>query len=274
MQGLMIHCGGKTVDETELRQAPTPEANGSHFPIPHGVLLDRTLELIKEHGLEVRGGAHALHTPVKGPHEGLEGARYFGMLEVGAGGDGGSVTDGTGLAPDYNTVIGLRNSHDKTFSAGLVVGSRVFVCDNLAFSGEVTMARKHSRNILADLPGLLSAAMGKLIEVRGFQAERIEAYKHTGIESRDAHDLILRGFRQKIVPATKIGKVMDEWEKPSHEDFEPRTVWSLFNAFTEVLKTRGQIFDKPRYTMALHGLMDGAAKVSPMKAIEGVTVAA
>ena len=30
--------------------------------------------------------------------------------------------------------------------------------------------------------------------------------------------------------------MLKEWREPSHEAFEPRTVWSLFNAFTEVLK--------------------------------------
>jgi hypothetical protein len=38
--------------------------------------------------------------------------------------------------PITHNVLGLRNSHDKRFPAGLVGGSAVFVCDNLAFSGE------------------------------------------------------------------------------------------------------------------------------------------
>jgi hypothetical protein len=33
--------------------------------------------------------------------------------------------------------------------------------------------------------------------------------------------------------------VIDAWEDPKHEEFHPRTAWSLFNAFTEVQKGSG-----------------------------------
>jgi hypothetical protein len=43
-----------------------------------------------------------------------------------------------GLNPeDFGLVAGVRNSHDKSFPASLVLGASMFVCDNLSFSGEV-----------------------------------------------------------------------------------------------------------------------------------------
>jgi hypothetical protein len=33
--------------------------------------------------------------------------------------------------------------------------------------------------------------------------------------------------------------VLEAWEEPRHEEFAPRTAWSLFNAFTEVAKGSG-----------------------------------
>jgi hypothetical protein len=33
--------------------------------------------------------------------------------------------------------------------------------------------------------------------------------------------------------------VLEAWEEPRHEEFSPRTAWSLFNAFTEVQKVAG-----------------------------------
>ena len=44
-------------------------------------------------------------------------------------------------------VVGVRNSHDKSFPAGLVIGASIFVCDNLSFSGEVKLARKHTVHV-------------------------------------------------------------------------------------------------------------------------------
>ena len=35
---------------------------------------------------------------------------------------------------------------------------------------------------------------------------------------------------------SRLPKVIEAWEEPQHEAFQPRTAWSLFNAFTEVQK--------------------------------------
>src|SRR5713226_654707 len=43
--------------------------------------------------------------------------------------------------------IGIRNSHDKSLRLGLTAGMRVFVCSNIAFSGEFTpVLAKHTRS--------------------------------------------------------------------------------------------------------------------------------
>jgi len=43
--------------------------------------------------------------------------------------------------------IGIRNSHDKSLRLGLTVGIRVFVCSNMAFSGDFTpVLAKHSKS--------------------------------------------------------------------------------------------------------------------------------
>ena len=65
---------------------------------------------------------------------------------------------------DYCWVLGLRNSHDKTFPAGIVAGAQLFICDNLSFSGEVKFARKHTSHIVRDLPQITSRAIGQLLD--------------------------------------------------------------------------------------------------------------
>ena len=39
-----------------------------------------------------------------------------------------------------------------------------------------------------------------------------------------------------VLPASRLPKVIEAWEELRHEEFRPRTAWSLFNAFTEVQK--------------------------------------
>ena len=53
-----------------------------------------------------------------------DGMRMFGVLDLEAGFEA------------CRFAIGLRNSHDKSFRLSCTVGVRVFVCENLAFSGD------------------------------------------------------------------------------------------------------------------------------------------
>lgn len=240
---LMVHTGNATkVDRAVLGTWKTPEPQGIWRPIPHSVLVDGVQKSLERSGLQVVAEAHAVST---------NGARYFGMLQVQNGKN----------AEDYATVIGLRNSHDKTFPAGLVVGSGVFVCDNLAFSGEIAIARKHTTNLRRDLPSLIEGAVGRLGELRQRQDDRIGQYKLTGIGDSEAHDIVIQALDARVLPVTRIPDVIREWREPKHEEFKPRNAWSLFNSFTEVLK-ESALFQRPRTTQALHGLLDTACHLN------------
>ena len=173
------------------------------------------------------------------------GDRYFGLIQV-----TNDAREG-----DYAWVLGLRNSHDKRFPAGIVAGAQVFVCDNLSFHGEVELSRKHTRFINRDLPMLTQRVIGQLQEKWHHQEQRIETYREFRLDNRDAHDLMVRAVDVGVCPVTILPKVVQEWRKPSHEAFRPRNAWSLFNGFTEALK--GNLPLLPGRTQALHGLMDG-----------------
>jgi len=180
-----------------------------------------------------------------------DGNRYFGLLQVVNGHN----------ADDFGMVIGVRNSHDKSFPAGLVVGASVFVCDNLSFSGEIKLARKHTSMINRDLPQLIGRAMGQLGTHRRTQDRRFAAYKTTELSDGEAHDLMIRAIDARVCPVTTIPNVIAEWRRPRHPEFsaDGKTAWRLFNAFSEALK--GNLDYLPKRTQALHGLMDLACRI-------------
>ena len=238
MPNLMLHCGAHHADRDEVTAAPTPARTQSWVPIPHHHLLDRVESTLAGCGMRIVNEAHGLWG---------DGQRYFGLLEVRNG-----KADG-----DYGLVVGLRNSHDKTFPAAIASGAAVFCCDNLSFSGEVKLARRHTRFIERDLPRVVSTAVGRLTDMRHKQDDRITHYKATEILDRQAHDLVVRALDAGVVPASQLPKVLAEWREPQHSEFAEggRTGWRLFNAFTEVLKGRNLAM-LPRRTQALHGLLD------------------
>ncbi|MDR3403251.1 MAG: DUF932 domain-containing protein [Chthoniobacter sp.] len=232
---LLLHCGTRAVDRKDVQRVPTPRATNTWTPIPHLELVTHVEHTLKANGLVVGTQAHSL------THDG---ARYFGLTEV----------QREHEQDDYCWVLGLRNSHDKTFPAGLVAGMSVFVCDNCSFSGEVKLARKHTTHVARDLPRLVQSAVGKLMDRWGHQDTRLAVYKLSEIEDRTAHDLIVRATDVGVCPNKLVPRVLHEWREPRHEAFQPRTAWSLFNAFTEALK--GNLLELPRRTEALHGLLD------------------
>jgi len=170
---LLLHCGAHAVDRMIIDSTPTPEPTDTWTPLPHMALIEEVERVLNTNGLSVANQAHSL------THDGL---RYFGLMEI----------QNSVIHQDYAWVLGLRNSHDKSFPAGIVAGANVFVCDNLSFSGEIKIARKHTRFILRDLPFLTERAIGRLMERWHHQDERINAYKARNLSDSFAHDLIIR----------------------------------------------------------------------------------
>ena len=67
------------------------------------------------------------------------------------------------VTKSYRYVLGVRNSNNKRFPAGLVMGIAPFVCDNLCFFGEVEVSRRHTKNIMSDLPERIKTRLDQLI---------------------------------------------------------------------------------------------------------------
>ena len=234
---LMLHCGANAASYQDVRAVPTPEATDTHFPISHDVMIDTTLRSLQHGGWIVDPEMMEF---------GLwsEQQRMFGVMPLIGEQD-----------QDYQLVVGIRNSHDRSFAAGICLGARVFVCDNLAFSSEVVRLRKHTRHIMRDLDRILSEAIGEIGMHRIRQEDRIRAYKLTECDDALAHDLLIRAVDAQVMANSYIPKVLDQWRAPLHEDFEARTIWSLQNAFTEAFKTSPQS-TLDRRTMGLNGILD------------------
>lgn len=235
---LILHCGASKVEREVLPNVATPAHTDTWYPIPHIDFITQVETALAAANMRVVEQAHSLTK---------EGNRYFGLFQV-------SNCQSTG--DDYSYVLGMRNSHDKSFPAGLVVGSQVFVCDNLAFSGEIKIARKHTRFIGQDLPKLTSNAVGMLAEKWTLMGDRIAKYKTTEISDRDAHDFVVRSLDVGATTLQQVPAIIKEWRTPRHPEFAAdKTAWRLFNAFTEIGKETSLTM-LPKRTISLHGLMD------------------
>jgi hypothetical protein len=242
-RGMLLHCGAEIVSREQLFAVPTPPGTQTWYPLSHRKILGEVETQLESSGFTILEETHALsHT----------GARYFGVMSV--------TLPNRGQA-DFGWIVGIRNSHDMTYPAGLVAGTRVFVCDNLCFSGEVRISRKHTRFAERDLRHLTARAVGQLGDRFHNLDQRVLAYKEERITNKRAHDLIIRAVDCAAITPAQIPDVLMQWRKPDHEAFEPRNAWSLFNAFTEVHKAVNP-HTALRRGEALHGLFDAETGVA------------
>jgi hypothetical protein len=250
--GLII--AKQLVDFEKLLAVETPEATDSFMPIPHAMLVEMTREAIARAGLTIVSEEHSL---ARG------GLRYFGGFAL-----SGPDINGT----DRRIVLGLRNSHDKAFAAAICIGNQMMVCENLCFSSDIKLARRHTVNILTDLPRVLADAVGRVVSHWNDMGKRIEAYKGLSLSHEKAADLLVSLVDVKAFPAREIYNAMQEFRKPSHEEFNGETMWSLYNAITECLKG-GDLSKLPFRTMTVQSIFDRLAGHRPVIEVQEIVTA-
>lgn len=206
------------VTEDLIRSIPAPEPTDSWHPISHGELLDTVFGSMNSVGFEVSNVQYGI---------GQDRHRMFGVASV----------PNVRINDQVGATLGFRNSTDKAFAAGVAFGSRVFVCDNLCFSGERVINRKHTSHIMRDLPDLVLDAVGGLVQSAERMAQEFERLGEFTMDDVLADHVIVEAASRDIIPYSGIKYVRAQWNEPAYPDFEPRNAWSLHNAFTEVLKS-------------------------------------
>lgn len=257
-------CGGNRtlVDFEQVVNVPTPpveyrkkeNANGeravSYQPISHHEVVERTTGFLEDQGFSIGDQVHSL---ARGNQH------YFGLF---------SVEHPNRENTERGCVVGIRNSHDKTFPAGLCAGDAPFVCDNLIFTNTIKLARRHTRNILNDLDFMINRAIGKLFNFWHGQDARVNAYKEIELTNAQVNDIVIRACKAGALPKSKIIDVVDQWESSDHPEFWDRNVNSLYNAFTEVYK--GNLVALPNRSDALHSVLDSEVSFEIDNHVENV----
>jgi hypothetical protein len=236
MSDLCLHKGSHVVSRGELLEVPAPPATATWFPICHGDVLVTVEQLLFNAGFTVEREQLSL---------GQKNNRFFGILDL-----------KSPVAPGVTLAVGVRNSIDKTFPLGFCAGSRVFVCDNLAFRSELLVVRKHTVNGGKRFHEAIAQGIQRLPQFVETEAATIDTMRHAPIHPEMADSLILRSYEQGIISHRYLAEVLKAWRFRS-PDFEEETLWSLFNAFTLALKPKAQ--SNPQefslQTIRLHALL-------------------
>ena len=220
MSQLVLHRGGWEATKADLASVPIPEATDTYVPVPYGRFVEEVELHVPRFGLTITDEQFALAR---------DGQQMFGVLTCTNSHD----------SQDFGLAIGLRTSYDRSLSVHLLAGTRLFVCDNLAFSGEAKASRKHTVNVFRDLPDMIYRMLSQVQVLQERTVAEIAQMKSRTLTPVEADHLLVESVRTNALPASLLPKVLERWEEPAHPElFGTQSAWLLFNAFTEVFKSR------------------------------------
>lgn len=284
---MSLILGNNKVNRDEVREVETPESTDSYVPIPHSVkridneppsgLVEMVEAALSDAGFTVQDEDHVLAR---------DGQRYFG---------GFAVTREDVAGKSRQLVVGIRNSHDRSFAASICIGNRMLVCENLCFSSERVIGRRHTTNVLRDLPNVISKVIASLVSEWQSMEDRIEAYQDVTLTEMEAARLFVTLAEKGAVPKSKVYRAFELWSDPAiaaksiltldsfidendeadldayNQALEAKKVelrkafgcgqnlWGAYNALTELLKG-GNTLELPNRTMIAQSIFDVKAE--------------
>src|SRR5579864_5297781 len=187
------------IGRTELAQIPVPEATRTHRPVPHHEIVEALIETLGFRHIGVVGEEYAVSS---------DGMKMFGVLDL------ESQMEGCRFS------IGLRNSHDKSFRLALTVGYRVFVCSNMAFSGDFSpVLAKHSKSF--NLIDTLAVGVDRI--QRNFEPmqRQVEGWRQTQITDDRAKLILYEAFVEGELeaPRSLLSEVHRLYFNPQYPEF-------------------------------------------------------
>lgn len=223
--------GSNRVTEAEVLQVPAVPFTKSFHPVHHRQVLDAIRSGIVAVGLEIIRREYVLAN---------NGNRMFGIWDLSGGSD------------ELCWSIGIRNSMDKSMALGITAGCRVFVCDNLAFSGDFVEFRKHTKGLVYDeLEFMAYRAMKKMVlNLTRFQAWH-EGLKNFPLTEWDAKILLVEIMTNNIIPPSKFARFNELYFGGVYKP----TLWGFHESVTDLLRD-SNLLALPKKNRMLNGVLN------------------
>lgn len=211
---LVTHRGSVRMNRLDLKTLPTPEATDTFKPIPHYSLMTMIEEALAYRHIGVEKEEYAVSS---------DGMKLFGLMEL------------SFSTNEVRFALGIRTSNDKSMRLSMVAGYRVFICDNMAFSGEFKpLLAKHSKHL--ELQETLTVAIDRTQRHFDPLTEQIQSWKERHITDEQAKAILYDAFVGSTLKAPL--RLLKDADKYFFHDsrFERNTFWALSNAGTSAFK--------------------------------------
>lgn len=223
---------GNMVTESEVIQVPVVPFTRTFHPVHHKQVIDAVRTGISLTGMEVVKSQYVLAR---------DGMQMFGVWDLNAG------------SSDLCWSLGIRNSMDKSLALGITAGTKVFVCDNLAFDGEYLTFRKHTSGLdNEELEFLAYKSMKNMVpRLASFQKWH-EGLRNHELKEQDAKLLLVEVLTDGVFPASKFNSFNDLYFGGVYEP----TLWGFHEAVTDVLRG-SNLLALPKKNRLLNNVING-----------------
>jgi hypothetical protein len=208
------------VKREELGRFECPTGTSVWRPVPHVELVETLHEQLASMDMRVGREQYAV---------GRKGLALFGVLDI-----VGQLFNGNSTRA---MALGLRQSNDKQLAIHITGGARVFVCDNLALSGETLALQKHFRR--ASLGHVIRQGLERFLKSFHIFNQGIVRAENTPMTDADAKVKLFDLRYDGVLPVSIYDEAASNYfraEKLGYEDSAPRTSWGLHNACTRAVK--------------------------------------
>lgn len=205
----------------ELKEIPVIKLPGSSNRwkgIQHGELVETIYEKLEERDISIKEQSWYPNGP--------ELQRLNGSMQLEV--PGVKAVEGTSFS------LGIQHSNLGDHALKFAVGAKIFICSNGMVAGDYTVKRRHTIGVdLMESIGIgIDTYVNRVKEIPTI----INNMKETEMENVTVDRALMKAGREHLISWSRIGQVDKEYRKPTFGEFNQKTAWSLYNAFTYTLQ--------------------------------------
>lgn len=231
---MILHCGGEQFDRQIVNSIPTPPSDGSYRALPYAELVGMVEDVV----------ASTTGFPLRSEQYGLNRVERDGNGRVVAAGQiFFALTYDDGQNEGNGFTIAGRSSHDKSLSVACVGGTRVFVCDNLALSGDsFRVQRKHTTNMVADLHSMLVEGVEAAVQAHKQINARWDTMRAIDLDLDQGYMFHGIALGHGTLKPQQITRAQQSWANEFSDKPDPafpqhgRSLYGWYQSLTEGLK--------------------------------------
>ena len=231
--------GTNKVTEAEVIAVPDAQFTATFKPYAHREIISAVKQSATAIGLEIVKSEYVLAQ---------NGQQMFGVYDLSQG------------TSELSWSIGIRNSMNKSLSIGITAGTRVFVCDNLCFSGEFLAFRRHTSALdIDELAFLAYRSMKQMIPLlRSFQFWQ-QGLKNIPLTATDSKLLLVEIMTNNVIPPSKFSQFNDLYANV-YDD----SMWGFHEAATDILRG-SNLLSMPKKNKVLNQIIN--SYIHPLESV-------